>query len=125
MASAKRALEAERAFLVDAHGVARVLGVEVEGVDSAMALWGSKDGSEALRTALAAATWRGHFTRDASRTRKMKLEKGLGGSEVAAEIIVGLPKEKKGLEAIQAWISRQLVAAPCALYARASREPTS
>ena len=64
MASAKRALEAERAFLVDAHGVARVLGVEVEGVDSAMTLWGSKDGSEALRTALAAATWRGHFTRD-------------------------------------------------------------
>ena len=87
VASAKRALEAERAFLVDAHGVARVLGVEVEGVDSAMALWGSKDGSEALRTALAAATWRGHFTRDAPRTRKMKLEKGLGGSEVAAEII--------------------------------------
>ena len=87
MAGAKRALEAERAFLVDAHGVARVLGVEVEGVDSAMALWGSKDGSEALRTALAAATWRGHFTRDAPRTRKMKLEKGLGGSEVAAEII--------------------------------------
>ena len=38
VAGAKRALEAERAFLVDAYGVARVLGVEVEGVDSAMTL---------------------------------------------------------------------------------------